>query len=431
MGDKYRLVAEIGAGANAVVYEATHLLTGKSFALKWLHSDLVDDADAVERLHREARAVGMIGHPNVVDVIDVGRDGDNPFLVLELLRGTSLAERLVDAPLEPAVVIRTLMPALHGIHAAHRKGILHRDLKPANLFVCTDDAGAFVTTKVLDFGVGKTFDRAIALESITDADVVVGTPSYMSPEQIRGRRDLDPRTDVYSMGVVLYEAITGELPFDADTVSELAVQVWTGWLRPPRMLVPDLDHRLETVIMRALARERDARIGDMDELARALEPFVADAEAPVGPPPSSRDAPAASRQAPAKPDTASIVIPPASWARPGVLAPAIVIVLLALGGAVWMANGSEPPPQRLSETHAPERRAEPAPRAPTPAAPSQRSEGVPDAVPHERTPASPAAPRVWRARSPRALSAPERPPPAAPADRGPPPRTERLTVDEF
>lgn len=453
---KYRLDSKLGEGGNAVVYAATNLLTEKKLAVKWLHARLAGDADAIERLLREARAAGAIEHPNIVDVIDVGREGDTPFLVMELLRGEPLSARLTDAPLEPAEIIRLLMPALRGIDAAHRRGILHRDLKPENIFVQTDGQGAVLGTKVLDFGISKDVGDRVRLESMTDSGTVIGTPSYMSPEQIRGRRDLDVRTDVYSIGVILYEALTGELPFDADTLTDLAIVVWTGWLRPPRMLAPSLDRRLETVLMRALARERDARFPDIATLARALEPFAegvrfdeARPSRSMSPTPVVDEARVARESAPtvamaaATTATRSIALPPAPWARRPFAAAALIALALLASGVVWLStqggsSATPAAPERAARTQpeaAPAPHPTPEPEEP-PAAPPPRELAAARPLPEVRAEPE-AAPTVpaSRARGPRLPAPRAGAPEHADAPEPSPPRarlrTERLTADEF
>jgi serine/threonine protein kinase len=270
----YRIESTLGAGGMGVVYAATNLNTHESVALKWMHPHFAEDEEAAARFMREAGVIARIGHPNVVHVFHVGRDGNTPFLVMELLRGSSLADLLDGRPMQPGELVDVLIPAMRGVQAAHHRGIIHRDLKPANIFVCTDAAGRRRSSKVLDFGVSKALERIEGLASLTKSGAVLGTPQYMSPEQALGGR-VDERTDVYALGVILYEGLTGQLPFSAKSFGALAIEITTGWLRPPRTLAPSIDPKLETVVMRALARERDVRFPNVTALAQALEPFAA------------------------------------------------------------------------------------------------------------------------------------------------------------
>jgi len=224
VADKYRVDAVLGEGGMGVVVAATNLMTEKRVALKRLLPRFAADDAAVQRFLREARAAGRIDHPNVVDIYDVGQDRGVPFLVMELLRGVPLATAMAEAPLDPASVVRLLMPACRGLHAVHEMGLVHRDLKPDNIFLCQRPDGTVVDVKVLDFGISKAIDEQV-LPSITKTGSLMGTPHYMAPEQIRGLRDIDRRADVYSLGVILYQALTGALPFNAETFTALAVEI--------------------------------------------------------------------------------------------------------------------------------------------------------------------------------------------------------------
>ena len=276
---KYLLESMLGRGGMGAVFRARHLLTDRKVALKWMLPDEEAGAAAVQRFLREARAMGRIDHPSVVGVLDVGVEGDAAFLVMELLRGSSLRDRIeASGKLSIPEAIGLLLPAMEGLAAAHAAGVVHRDIKPDNLF-CVAGGG----TKVLDFGVSKLQgDRfagpgAAGSGAITHTGAMVGTPAYMAPEQVRGDRDIDARTDVWALGAILYEAITGQLPFDHETLGQTIVAIAT--MAPPRIEshVADIPLALADVVHRALEKDRDARWPSVESFANALVPFASGA----------------------------------------------------------------------------------------------------------------------------------------------------------
>jgi serine/threonine-protein kinase len=272
---KYRIEEVIGEGGMGAVYAASHTVTGKRIALKWMLPELAADQGAVQRFIREAQAAGRIDHPNVVDVYDVGEHDGSTFLVMEYLQGETLTVAFSRGELEPQKLIRLLIPAMRGVAAAHQMGVIHRDLKPDNVFLCRNPEGGYREPKVLDFGISKVSASDGQLNPrLTRTGAVMGTPYYMSPEQIRGATEVDVRTDVYAFGVILYEALTGRVPFDANTYSALVLEIATGTPRRPRELRPDLPKGLEDVVLKAMARDADDRYPSVESLARALEPYA-------------------------------------------------------------------------------------------------------------------------------------------------------------
>ncbi|HET6334791.1 MAG TPA: serine/threonine-protein kinase, partial [Polyangiales bacterium] len=197
IGGKYRIEHRLGRGGMGAVFRATHMVSRKSVALKWMLRSTADE-NAHRRFLREALAAGRIDHPNVVDVYDVGEEGPCAYLVMELLHGEALRARLGRGPLRPRQAATLLLPAMRGVSAAHRAGVIHRDLKPDNIFLCTSPDGAAREAKVLDFGIASVLDDERADPTLTRDGAVLGTPVYMSPEQLQGARDLDVRTDVYA-----------------------------------------------------------------------------------------------------------------------------------------------------------------------------------------------------------------------------------------
>ena len=275
VGGKYRVDGLIGQGGMGVVYSATHLVSDKRVAIKWMLPAPGTSAELAERFVREARATARIDHPNVVDIYDVGVEEGSMFLVMERLHGESLAQRLERGALDATEAVAVLMPALRAVAAAHAQGVIHRDLKPDNIFLCVGPDGEPREPKVLDFGISKIGAGSERHDfSLTQSGTIMGTPLYMSPEQIRGLRDVDARGDVYAFGVILYEMLTGAFPFDAETYNELIVKIATEEPTPITTLLPELDPGLVVVIARAMARNRDARYESVAELAAALEPYA-------------------------------------------------------------------------------------------------------------------------------------------------------------
>jgi len=265
---KYELETLLGQGGMGAVYRARHAVTGRRVAIKWL---LEDDTERRRRFLREARAMGRLSHPNVVQVFDVSEHEGDIFLVMEYLSGKSLRDFVDDAPLSPAETIALMMPALSGVAAAHQAGVLHRDLKPENLFVVTDKDGTPYDTKVLDFGLAKATE-AEADSKLTHSGAIVGTPRYMSPEQLE-EKPIDERADVYALGLILYEMLVGELPFRSRSLNALLLEILTSDHAPPDQVNDDVPEALGAIVKRAIERDPDDRMASVAELAEALEPF--------------------------------------------------------------------------------------------------------------------------------------------------------------
>jgi serine/threonine-protein kinase len=267
---KIELLRLLGGGGMGMVFEALHRRTGRHVAVKLLRRDLSTDPTACDRLLQEALACGRIQHPNVVDVYDAGVHGKNPYIVMELLRGESLGAR-IDRERVIAVddAVRVIVQALAGLSAAHRAGIVHRDLKPDNLFLANPSTGDVPVVKVVDFGISKLTDREGAL-STTQTGAIVGTPYYMSPEQAMGSKQLDKRTDIYSVGAVLFHLLTGRPPFVAENYNALLHAILTKPPPRPRSLRPEIPTSIEGATLRALAFDPDTRYATADEFAADL-----------------------------------------------------------------------------------------------------------------------------------------------------------------
>jgi serine/threonine-protein kinase len=263
---KYQLEGLLGRGGMGFVFAARHLTTGRPVAIKWMlrRGDLDQQK---KRFVREARAAGRIRHRNVIDIYDVVSSDTSTYLVIELLEGESLRSRLARGRLDPSEAVELGISLLEGLSEAHRQGVIHRDLKPENVFLCTSPP----CTKILDFGISVLSEALPASDSnLTKTGYFVGTPIYTPLERLREKQPFDHRVDLYSVGVILYEVLTGTLPFSGRTPSELAYQLATSTPLLPRASRPDLAPALEAVVLKALAREPDQRYRDASEFIAAL-----------------------------------------------------------------------------------------------------------------------------------------------------------------
>ncbi|MGE0400326.1 MAG: serine/threonine-protein kinase [Kofleriaceae bacterium] len=265
IGGRFRVDRVLGAGGMGVVVQATHTELGQQVALKVLHDELAANPTIVARFLREAKAVATLRTEHVCRVFDVGRlDSGAPFIVMEMLEGTDLtAAALKGVPM--TIAVEYVIQACVALAEAHAAGLVHRDIKPPNLFVVRKpDGGPLV--KVLDFGIAKAATAAEA--KLTHTTSTMGSPGYMSPEQIRSTRDVDLRTDIWALGVTLYQLLSGRMPFGGTQLAEIAVAVMTA--APPPLQV---DPKLAAVVMRCLEKEPERRYANVAELAVALMPF--------------------------------------------------------------------------------------------------------------------------------------------------------------
>ncbi|MCW5833359.1 MAG: serine/threonine protein kinase, partial [Labilithrix sp.] len=274
LAGKYRIHRMLGAGGMCLVYEAEHVHLRQSVALKILKPELARDATAVARFAQEAQAAAQLRSPNVARVHDVDRLPDGqPYITMELLVGHDLGtelQRRYALPVELAVDY--VRQAASGISEAHALGIVHRDLKPENLFLTElGETTERRLLKILDFGIAKNVHDDS--RKLTAPDAVFGTVDYMSPEQIRSASSVDHRTDIWSLGVILFELLTGRTPYSGDARSVIA-QIVSDPVVPPSRLVPTLPPGLVAVVMKALAKDPAARFQSAEELRRALAPFA-------------------------------------------------------------------------------------------------------------------------------------------------------------
>ncbi|AKF04625.1 serine/threonine protein kinase [Sandaracinus amylolyticus] len=263
---KYRLESPIGKGGMGAVWRATHLTLGRAVAVKMVLGD-APPPETLQRFLREARSLASVRHRNVVDVIDFGEEHGRPFLVMECLDGESLAQRLERTPAPTlAEITEWIAGALGGLAAIHDAGLVHRDLKPANLFLARDADG--VIPKVLDFGIARSSEAEGA--TITHSMQTLGTPHYMSPEQVRSAKKVDARSDLYAMGVILYQALTGRLPFDGPSATAVIAAIVTDDPERVATLRPDLPRGVAELVHRAMARDPSFRFPDARTMRQAL-----------------------------------------------------------------------------------------------------------------------------------------------------------------
>ncbi|WP_437936535.1 protein kinase domain-containing protein [Sorangium sp. So ce341] len=289
IADKYRVEDVLGKGGMGLVVKATHIHLRKSVAIKFLLPQA--SPEVVERFRREARLAACLSSEHVVRVIDVADlPSRQPYMVMEFLEGKDLSRVLrQDGPLSILEAASHVLGACEAIAEAHAMNIVHRDLKPANLFLA-NGAGGLRTVKVLDFGISKAIGDAVDGEQelmLTKSSALLGSPLYMSPEQLRSARHVDQRSDIWSVGALFYEILTGRAAFPAQSLTELVVWVHEEPPTPPSQLRPDLPQGLEQAILRCLQRNPADRFQNIAELAWAIAPF--------GPPEAARCAVRASR----------------------------------------------------------------------------------------------------------------------------------------
>jgi serine/threonine-protein kinase len=396
VAQRLQVVRVLGEGGMGAVYEVEHLLTKHRRALKLLHPELASVAGVVERFLREASAAGRIGNAHIVETFDAGTTEDSaPYLVMEMLEGYSLSSYLERrGRLEPAEAVEIVRQVCDGIQSAHDSGIVHRDLKPENIFLLKNPRH-FV--KILDFGISK-FDPALTGTTASTLEgSVLGTPYYMSPEQVRGAKDVDGSADVYALGVVLYECLAGRRPFEAETLPHLAVLIAEGNYTPVSHARPGIPVELDAVIAGALSADRSLRYRSASAFAEALD-FVVQRNSFANPtqlqgissmPPSM----------PALPHAATAVVPsfvPARPAQAGTPAPVergtaiepqrrlprltvtlgVALLLAGAGFALWKSSVRPVTGVETSDQAGPHAAAPPAASGPTDKPAEPRAEPV-------------------------------------------------------
>lgn len=357
---RYRLGAVVGRGGMAEVRTAEDLRLGRSVAVKLLRTELAEQDGVRERFEEEARSAAKLSHPNAVAVYDTGEHEGVPYIVMERLPGTTVADLIARGPLETHTARRIGIEVLAALGAAHAAGLVHRDIKPANVLLSPDG-----TAKVADFGIAKSAEA----QTHTTAGMLMGTATYLPPERLAGH-PATPESDLYSVGVLLYEAVTGKLPFHGDTPLVVASAIQRGRPRPVQELRPDVDQRLAAVIQRAMSSNPYDRFRSASAMAAALgeeaAPSPEESSAPtvalqrgepttkrrateaLGPRPTTR-APRQSAPAPAARPRAAVVV-----AALALLAVVVLAVLVSDGGGSNDPGAGDDQPPAAADGRIPE-----------------------------------------------------------------------------
>lgn len=269
---KYRLERPLARGGMGSLWEAQHAQLRVPLAIKFMEPTYAASAIGRTRFEREAMAMAQLRHPNVVHVQDYGVEGDLPYIVMELLLGEDLSKRLKRLRRLPLPVVATMLAQMaKALRRAHEGGFIHRDLKPSNIFLAQGNDEGEEIVKILDFGIAKQLMPALASDdNATKTGEILGSPSYMSPEQIRGAKDIDGRADLFSLGVILFRCLTGKLPFDGETTPDIIATILTSEIPSATRFVPSLPPGIDAFFQRALARDRDERFQNVRELESAF-----------------------------------------------------------------------------------------------------------------------------------------------------------------
>jgi serine/threonine protein kinase len=289
---KYKIVRVIGEGGMGAVYEGENVRIRRRVAIKLLHAGVAANTEMVQRFEREAQVAGTVGNDHILEILDLGAlPAGERYMVMEYLDGSTLTERIkARGRLSPSESVPLVRQVLRGLAAAHSAGIVHRDLKPDNIFILREKAGIRDFVKIIDFGISKFSEQGGASSRMTRTGALMGTPHYMAPEQATGSTDIDRRTDIYAVGIIMYEMLTGRVPFQAETFNQLLFEIALAKIIPARQIVPDLDQAIDTIVMKASARDPGHRFQNADEFMAALDSWEKTGSAVSLPPAESIEA---------------------------------------------------------------------------------------------------------------------------------------------
>src|SRR5262252_582286 len=289
---KYKIVRVIGEGGMGAVYEGENVRIRRRVAIKVLHAGIASNTEMVQRFEREAQVAGTVGNDHILEILDLGAlPAGERYMVMEFLDGETLTDRIkARTRLSPREATRLLRQVLKGLAAAHGEGIVHRDLKPDNIFILREKAGIKDFVKIIDFGISKFTEPGGASSRMTRTGALMGTPHYMAPEQATGSTDIDRRTDIYAVGIIMYEMLTGRVPFQAETFNQLLFEIALAKIIPARQVVPDLDPAIDSIVMKASARDPAHRFQTCDEFVAALDAWEKTGSAVSLPPGESIEA---------------------------------------------------------------------------------------------------------------------------------------------
>jgi serine/threonine protein kinase len=336
--ERYRVVRRVASGGMGLVYEARHEQLGRKFALKFLNPKLDADPKMRARFLREARAAGAVDNEHVCAIVDVGLGPeDAPCIVMEYLEGENLAALLErDGPLLVPRAVDIVRQVCRGLASAHARGVIHRDLKPKNLIVCRRSDGRELV-KIVDFGIAKLSERDVTESAVTTTGATMGTPHYMSPEQARGEKELDQRADIYSLGVILYELLSGQKPHPGDSYNAIIYHILSRTPVPLREHRADVPEALARIVHRSLESDPKDRFASAGELEKALAAHASTFSVPLSSGESTVASAAAPALAPRRSGNRRLVM--------GVGAAAVVAIVLA-----WRWNaGPEASPAAMPE----------------------------------------------------------------------------------
>ena len=270
---KYAIKRIIGEGGMGIVFEAKHTLIGRRLAVKVLFPEIASNQEIVERFYNEARTAAAIGHDHIIEITDMGSYDKSPFIVMEYLDGISLSGFMEDKILSIDDATGIIIQVLDALNAVHAKGVIHRDLKPDNIYLI-EKSGKANFVKILDFGISKLKTPQAQDMALTRTGTVLGTPYYMAPEQAAGKKEQDHRIDIYAAGVILYEMLTGQLPFSGDNYNALIASILTEEAPRPSIYNPNIPQEVENVIMTAIAKQPSQRYSNALNYLEAIKPFA-------------------------------------------------------------------------------------------------------------------------------------------------------------